>query len=174
MRKNLSAMVSGRRKDAGYTFIEIIGALGIIAVLAGLGVLIFLTVFGNANASNATKVGVSTQQAAFSHFTQYGDYPTTQAELETYLGQAGDDVPSDTLPNNTIMTVGLDGSTTPASPVVVIQSSEFNDGIIVRRAGSVEVLDDRCDAVITDLLTALAANTPPSYAVTVGTAPTCA
>src|SRR5664279_3661762 len=154
MQKRLDKMAAAKNSDAGFSTMELVIYMVIVAILASVGVGLFFTLSGNANESNAQAAGSALHEAAFSYYGDYGDQPTV-AELDAYLLSNGDDAIGAGAPVGTTLSFYSD-PLSDAAIVVEVTGTEFTDVIQIDRTGTVtKTVDAASAATPTAALTAL-------------------
>jgi len=135
MQKRLDKMAAKRKSDAGFSTMELVIYMVIVAILASVGVGLFFTLSGNANESNAQAAGSALHEAAFSFYGDYGSQPTV-AELDAYLLSNGDDAIGAGAPEGTILSLTSD-PLNESAVIVEVGGTEFSDVITIDRTGTV-------------------------------------
>jgi len=139
MQKRLDKMAAKRKSDAGFSTMELVIYMVIVAILASVGVGLFFTLSGNANESNAQAAGSALHEAVFSYYGDYGNPPADAAELNAYLAANGDDALGAGAPDGTTLVWCADPEAgAPSSAIVVeVWGTEFSDVIQIDRTGTV-------------------------------------
>jgi type II secretory pathway pseudopilin PulG len=130
--------MKGRGSDAGFTTMEIVVGLAVIALMSVGAVSLYFTMSGNANENNAQSSGLSVHNAVVSYYSDYGSLPADATDLEDYLGD--DASPGDILLATSHLAVYEDSdANAPSATVTVIEDGEaFTDVIVIDRTGNVQ------------------------------------